>query len=130
MLHIHVIIGGPNTSIRRALYFSTFRYQIGRYHYTLNDIKHGILRGNLHSMNPEKEHFSIKKDPRRSFSVPVDPRIHAALTTYTISGPKFREYLAESLEEDLSQAFTEYLSNSVEIDLEQMKVEELISLMN
>lgn len=121
MLHIHIIIGGPNTSIRRALYFSTFRYQIGQYHYTLNDIKHGILRNNTGALGG-KEHFTIKKDPRRSYAVPLDARIHAALCTYTMSSPRFREYVPETLEEDLTQAFVEYLSKLVEIDLDQMKI--------
>jgi len=122
MLHIHVIIGGPNTSIRRALYFSTFRYQIGRYHYTLNDIKHGILRGNLGAMSSKAEHFTLKKDPRRSYSFPIDGRIHAALTSFTMSGPIFREFTAESLEDELTKAFHDYISKEVEIDLVKMKI--------
>eukprot|EP01129_Flabellula_baltica_P011944 TRINITY_DN5320_c0_g1_i1.p1 TRINITY_DN5320_c0_g1~~TRINITY_DN5320_c0_g1_i1.p1 ORF type:complete len:817 (+),score=204.93 TRINITY_DN5320_c0_g1_i1:25-2451(+) len=122
MLHIHVIIGGPNTSIRRALYFSTFRYQIGQFHYTLNDIKHGILRNNAHPMSPGKEHFAIKKDPRRSFAVPLDARIHAALSSFTMSGPAFREYREETLEQDLTEAFKQYVSTSVIIDLNTMSI--------
>lgn len=121
ILHISTIVGAPNNSIRRALYFSTFRYQIGREHYTLNDIKHGILRGNQDPIKSGGSYFS-RGDPRKNHTQTLDPRIHGALCYFTQTGPLLREYKEESLEAMLTQEFQEFLFRHVNIDLKTMKV--------
>jgi len=121
ILHIHTIVGAPNNSIRRALYFSTFRYQIGWEHYSLNDIKHGILRGNTDPTKPTSSFFS-RGDPRKVHSLPLDYRIHGALCYFTQTGPTLREYREETLEGMLAQQFQEYLHKHVQIELQTMKV--------
>jgi len=121
ILHISTIVGAPNNSIRRALYFNTFRYQIGRELYTLNDIKHGILRGNQDPIKTTGSYFS-RGDSRKNHSQAPDPRIHGALCYFTQTGPLLREYKEESLDAMLTQEFQDFLYRHVQIDLKTMKI--------
>jgi len=46
MLHSHVILGPPTSNLKRLAFFHSLYYNIDYNSYTLDDIKHGILRGN------------------------------------------------------------------------------------
>jgi len=121
ILHIATIVGAPNNSIRRTLYFCAFRYQIGREHYSLNDIKHGILRGNQDPVKIGSSYFS-RGDPRKAHTQTLDHRIHGALCLFTLTGPILKEYREESLEGNLTQDFQDFLQRHVNIELKTMKV--------
>lgn len=45
VLHLHVVVGPPDNLYRRRTFFSHYKYKIGGYVFSLNDIYHGILRG-------------------------------------------------------------------------------------
>lgn len=48
VLHLHIIMGGaPSNLFLRRAFFSHYKYKIGKYSYSLNDIQHGILRGTV-----------------------------------------------------------------------------------
>jgi Protein of unknown function, DUF547 len=75
---------------------------------TLNEIEHGILRGNRAIL------FSTPfaaNDPRRNLILPLEPRIHFALNCGAISCPPIRAYRAEQLEAQLELATRSYLQS-------------------
>jgi hypothetical protein len=47
MMHIHLLIGPPSTKFKRSIYFKSFSYNIDKHNYSLDDIKNGILRGDI-----------------------------------------------------------------------------------
>jgi Protein of unknown function, DUF547 len=75
---------------------------------TLNEIEHGILRGNRAVL------FSAPfapNDPRQILILPLEPRIHFALNCGAISCPPIRAYQAENLESQLELATRSYLQS-------------------
>jgi len=121
MMHIHLIIGPPINKFRRNIYFKSFCYNIDKHNYTLDDIKNGILRGNPRNSNDGKRHFN-KKDPRRSNVLPLDPRIHFCLTTFSKDSPRFRLFFTEQVDKQLDEAAQEYCDNFVSVNPHLKKV--------
>ncbi len=75
---------------------------------TLNEIEHGILRGNRAVL------FSAPlpaNDTRQDLILPLEPRIHFALNCGAISCPPIRAYRAENLEAQLELATRSYLQS-------------------
>jgi Protein of unknown function, DUF547 len=75
---------------------------------TLNEIEHGILRGNRAVLFCAP--FAAN-DPRKSLILPLEPRIHFALNCGAISCPPIRVYQAEQLESQLELATRSYLQS-------------------
>ncbi len=46
VIHATVVLGVPRTSAGRGAFFSTSSYAVGGATYSLDDIEHGVLRGN------------------------------------------------------------------------------------
>ena len=98
--------------------FEHIAYVIGGYRYSLDDIEHGILRGN-------KAHFVIPgsrfahNDPRRQYAMRrVDPRIHFALVCGASSCPPIGIYQSEKLDAQLNLAARNFI-NSVGVELDR-----------
>jgi hypothetical protein len=47
VIHGHVIHGIPESGLQRYQFYNNTKYQIGGQLYSLNEIEHGILRGNI-----------------------------------------------------------------------------------
>jgi Protein of unknown function, DUF547 len=93
-------------------FFDCCAYQVQfgslRFTLTLNEIEHGILRGNRAVL------FSAPfapNDPRQTLTLPLEPRIHFALNCGAISCPPIRTYQAEQLESQLEIATQSYLQS-------------------
>jgi GH15 family glucan-1,4-alpha-glucosidase len=104
-------------------FFTRVRYQIGDMVFSLEDIEHGILRGNKrppHSLFPR---FKLN-DRRTSFSVsPMDPRIHFSLVCASSSCPPIEVYTEENLDEELMVAGKTFLNGGgVMIDREAGRI--------
>lgn len=91
--------------------FERIAYVIGGHRYSLDDIEHGILRGN-------RAHFLIpgvrfsRRDPRRQHALKqVDPRIHFALVCGASSCPPIGIYQAERLDDQLDLAAGNFIQN-------------------
>lgn len=99
--------------------FSFFRraaYQVGGHRFSLNDIEHGILRGN-------RRHWAIPGtqfgpgDPRLAWRVtPLDPRIHFALNCASLSCPPIRVYSPDHIDAQLDLAARSFVAGDVRID--------------
>lgn len=109
-LHALHAAGVKKTVLERAGFFQMFAYRVSKLNFSLNDIEHGVLRGNravLLSRPPFKQ-----GDPRASMVLPLDPRIHFALNCGALSCPPIRSYEAARLEEQLELATASYLHSA------------------
>lgn len=113
VLHGFVVLGPPTTLCQRLHFYNHTCYRIGKQVYALNDIEHGILRGN------QKPYISFRRvfssiDPRVKNAIVVwDPRIYFCLVRGTRSCPKLRIYNPEELDEQLNLATREFRANHV-----------------
>jgi hypothetical protein len=89
-------------------FYNRFAYQVGEHIVTLNDIEHGVLRGNKAVLVSKP--FSTK-DPRAKFVLHLDPRIHFALNCGAASCPPIRAYTPQELEAQLELATLSYLQD-------------------
>lgn len=95
-------------------FFRRAAYRIGGKRVSLDDIEHGILRGNRgHPLLPGP-HFA-SDDPRLAWALPLDPRIHFALNCGGRSCPPIRSYEPGKLDTQLDLAVRSYLDATVEI---------------
>jgi hypothetical protein len=73
-------------------------------------------------MSKEKGRQFKKRDPRRSYVVPLDPRIHFCLTTFSKDSPRFRLFFMEHVDQQLDEAAQEYCNAFVSINPSLKKV--------
>ncbi|MBW2567525.1 MAG: DUF547 domain-containing protein, partial [Deltaproteobacteria bacterium] len=99
-------------------FFKAVCYNVGGYVFSLDDIEHGILRGNRkkHLLSPKP--FS-GGDPRKKFVVEkVDPRIHFALVCGSNSCPPIDVYEEKEIDEQLELVASGFI-NSEEVIVEE-----------
>src|SRR5262249_52030906 len=78
-LHAIVALRIRRTVHEMRMFFSRVSYRIDGFVLSLDDIEHGILRGNRRRPFPPLRPFR-RLDPRGALAItPVDPRIHFAL---------------------------------------------------
>jgi hypothetical protein len=86
-------------------------YEIGGFHFSLNEMEHGILRGNRRRPYGLLRPFR-RKDPRVKFSIlPPDPRIHFALVCGARSCPPIGFYEAEQVDFQLQLASESFINS-------------------
>ncbi|CDF33789.1 unnamed protein product [Chondrus crispus] len=122
-LHGYVSHGPPTNFVRRYMFFRGLSYRIAGLDMTLDDIEHGILRGNkkppmikwmqqLRPSDPKCQHVITKRDGR----------IHFVISAGTRSDPPVRILDGDNLQEELYEATIEFLSCSVKVDIEKREV--------
>ncbi|KAK3239056.1 hypothetical protein CYMTET_50985, partial [Cymbomonas tetramitiformis] len=115
VIHGFAVIGPPTTVYQRLYFYNHTCYSIGGMMYSLNDIEHGILRGNLKPHGSCRRMFSAQ-DPRLQSAVVVwDPRIHFALVRGTRSCPRLQVYEPEELDTMLNAATAEFCEHQVQV---------------
>lgn len=111
--HAYLKVGIPSSALARHAFFSHVKYNVGKNLYSLNQLEHGILRGNVKPPYSFSTPFSSKNDPRMAYVIgttEVDPRIHFALNCGARSCPPVKIYSSSMLNEELqtaAQAFCE-----------------------
>jgi len=114
-IHGFVVTGPPTNLYQRLYYYNHTNYSIGGMVYSLNDIEHGVLRGN------QKPHTSYRRvfhrdDPRLQSAVVVwDPRIQFALCRGTRSCPPLQVYDPSRLDAMLDAATRDFCGRHVEL---------------
>jgi hypothetical protein len=99
-------------------FFKAVCYSVGGYIFSLDDIEHGILRGN------KKKHFLARKpfsdsDLRKKFILEkADPRIHFALVCGSNSCPPIDVYEEREIDEQLDLVSASFI-NSDEVTIEK-----------
>lgn len=117
-LHCYIVQSAPTNVIRRWVFFRTLAYRIAGLDMSLDDIEHGILRGNkrapmikivqqLRPSDPKCQHVLTKRDGR----------IHFVISAGTGSDPPIRILDGDSIQEQLHDAAVEFLSHAVKIDV-------------
>jgi len=95
-------------------FFTNIAYQIGKYHYSPDDMEHGILRANSRPPYRLRPLFG-KRDPRLKYALnSIDPRIHFALVCASRSCAPIRFYESEAIEGQLEIAARNFI-NSTEV---------------
>jgi hypothetical protein len=110
---IHGVIElGLEKSVKESSgFFNRVMYEIGGFRFSLNEMEHGILRGNRRHPYGLLKPFR-KKDPRREFTViPLDPRIHFALVCGARSCPPISFYEAEPIDSQLQLAAESFINS-------------------
>ena len=110
-LTLHAIVaasasaGAPLRSVTDVpRFWAAHAYRVGGHALSLDDIEHGVLRGNRpHPASLRGAHWG-SADPRGALSVPLDPRVHFALVCGAAGCPAIRVYSADNLERGLSAA--------------------------
>ena len=123
LIHGVVAYGETRSLLKIRGAFERIAYVIGGYRYSLDDIEHGVLRGN-------RAHFLIpgvrfaRQDPRRMQALSaVDPRIHFALVCGASSCPPIGIYEAEKLDHQLDLAAGNFINNGgVEVNRKESRV--------
>lgn len=122
--HALVQLGVPVDNLARLRFFGTVGYCVGGFRYTLNDMEHGILRGNKRPPYSLSKPFRFK-DQREDLMIKnFDVRIHFALNCGASSCPPIRFYTAENIQEELrvaAEAFCED-SKNVWIDVAEKTI--------
>jgi len=103
-------------------FFDRERLRIAGHAWSLDDIEHGLLRGNA----PKYMSFSTpmkKADPRLALApVTFDERSHFALYTACRSSPPLRVFHGDNIEDQLEDASRDYLRSTVRVKEEGAKV--------
>ena len=109
LYNVMVIHGIIELGIRDSVnevngFFTRILYQVGDYTFSLDDIEHGILRGNRGRLTALLKPFSAA-DPRRALIIdPPDPRIHFTLVCASLSCPPIEIYTARDIDKELTLA--------------------------
>lgn len=95
-------------------FFSDCCYQVGCRVVSLDDIEHGILRGNAKKYRGLNRLIG-RKDPRWEWVVePVDPRVHFAFYSACCSSPLWRIFRPDTLDGQLDEAVCLHLEACIE----------------
>jgi len=126
---IHGVIDlGLKHSVKEVYhFFDRIAYEIGGYHFSLNDMEHGILRGNRRPPYRLLKPFG-KKDPRGKYAIlPIDARIHFALVCGARSCPPIGFYESGQIDFQLQLAAESFI-NSPQVRILPEKNTFLISM--
>ncbi len=119
-LTVHAIVEFEvrGSVLRRRGFFRRARYAVGEFVLSLDEIEHGILRGNRAPPYFPSRIFP-PGDPRRELVIgQPDPRVHFALNCGSRSCPPIAAYDADRLDEQLTTAAWSFLeSGGMEVDL-------------
>lgn len=112
----------PQSVLEIDKFWETTAYNVGGFNLSLDDIEHGILRGNAPHPSRSQPQFD-SKDPRLQFSLRnCDPRIHFALVCGAKSCPAVSVYTTENLERALSTAAESFCQQEVQVDISKKQV--------
>jgi Protein of unknown function, DUF547 len=109
----------PGADMRRVeRFYERARVCVAGLAYSLDDIEHGLLRGNAHKQGKLFGPLG-RDDPRLAFTPLIfDERIHFALYSACRSTPALRVYHAGRLEAQLEEAARAYLRQCVRVEQE------------
>ncbi|KAA8498059.1 Vacuolar membrane-associated protein IML1 [Porphyridium purpureum] len=122
-LHCHLVLGTPTNFFRRWLFFRSMCYRISGLDFSLDDIEHGVLRGNKCSPSIRIMQQLRPGDPKCQYVLTQrDGRIHFVISAGTASDPPIRILDADNVEEELHFSTDEFLNNTVRIDASRRTV--------
>ena len=97
-------------------FFERPRTRIGGLDYSLDDIEHGLLRGNVPKFGRFRAPMRAD-DPRRAYTpIAYDERMHFGMYCACRSSPPLHVFGAGALDEQLERATLEYLQREVHVE--------------
>jgi hypothetical protein len=109
-------LGLRATIWERPTFFEEASCRIGSLVWSLDDIEHGVLRGNRPSPLGTAPPFA-PNDPRlAAVLAPLDPRIHCAISCGARSCPAVRRYEAAQLDAELEAATRAFVGREVTLE--------------
>jgi hypothetical protein len=108
---------GMVASVREAKgFFERERLKVGGFGYSLDDIEHGLLRGNVPKMGALRA--PMRKDDPRLAHMPLayDERMHFAMFSACRSSPALCVYEAGDLDRQMEEATQAYIRRTVRVD--------------
>lgn len=115
---------GPQNLIR---FFRRAAYTINGQRFSLEDIEHGVIRGNQGNPFFFTPQFT-SKDPRINCVLEkFDPRIHFALNCASRSCPPIAVYSPETLDAQLNTATKNFINNEVELKNNQLWISSIFN---
>jgi hypothetical protein len=114
-LVVHGIVAlGVRGSVRHHWnFFGRARYRVGGATFSLDDIEHGLLRGNRRRRLPPLRPFG-RGDARLAHAVtPPDPRYHFAVSCGAVACPPVGVYRAAAVDAQLDQATRSFVNQAV-----------------
>ncbi|KAJ3425252.1 hypothetical protein M0812_27687 [Anaeramoeba flamelloides] len=122
ILHSFIVNGFPKDKTHYEKLLKKSKYLINQQYLSLNDIYHGILRGNIDPKNNNRKYFNIQSNYLNDLSLQkVDLRIH--FLCYHYSFPSFiTVYHKENFQFSLEKIIKKVLQPLVEIDQNQNKI--------
>jgi hypothetical protein len=111
-----VVRSGVRDSIRKSPdFFQIWRYRIAGHEFSLNDIEHGVLRGNAARYGHLRGQFE-RSDPRVAYiTLLADARVHFGMYGACRSSPALRVFHGQSIEDELETATRDFLWRTVEV---------------
>lgn len=107
---------GASSAREVQAFFERPRLSIGPHDYSLDDIKHGLLRGNV--AKPGRSRPPMQRGDPRLESMPIvfDERVHFALYSACRSSPPLRIYGYGWLDRQLEEATAAYVRAGARIE--------------
>lgn len=107
---------GSASSVRQVQeFFERPRLRIGAHAYSLDDIQHGLLRGNAPKQGRLRAPMA-RDDPRlEQMPILFDERMHFALHSGCRSSPPLRAFDGGKLDKQLEEAAADYLRRTVRV---------------
>jgi hypothetical protein len=106
----------------REAFFERPRLKVAGHAFSLDDIYHGLLRGNL----PKHGHLRApmsRTDPRLAYMpIAFDERMHLALHTAARSSPALRSFDPGKLDVQLEQAAADYIQRTSRVERDGTRV--------
>jgi hypothetical protein len=97
-------------------FFERARLKVGGLAYSLDDIEHGLLRGNVPKFGSRRA--PMRRDDPRLAHMPLayDERMHFAMYSASRSSPPLRVFEGGKLDVQLEEATAEYLRRHVRVE--------------
>jgi len=110
----NVIEHGPPTSyLARRTFFTKPFVSFGELEFSLDDVEHGVLRGNRRA--PHRLRRPFRDAGRKQLVLELDPRIHFTLSCSATDCPDIHHYDPDQLERQLSRAAEYYIEHEVHL---------------
>src|SRR5262249_47687617 len=99
-------------------FFERPRLKVGAFEYSLDDIEHGLLRGNLPKFGARRAPMQ-RDDPRLAYMpLAYDERMHFAVYSVSRSSPPLKAFSAGRLDAELEEVTARYLQGHVRVESE------------
>lgn len=102
----------PDSVLNVQQFWKITCYNIAGHVFSLDDIEHGILRGNKPHPSSITPQFKAG-DPRQKYVCVLDPRIHFALVCGAVSCPAINVYTATNIDKALDDATKNFCRQEV-----------------